>query len=227
MLNNQARYGAVAMWLHWLIAAAIIFLIYLGLTMTDKSVYPPTPEGINQQFFDYQLHKSIGLTVLGLSLLRLFWRVINVQPELPANMAWYERFGAHATHILFYAIMLGLPLTGWMMVSVSPLEIPTLFFAEMCPVADRNGLGWLLACNTTFIEVPHLPAMDWPVIRNFESPEAAEKGLKQVHKWLAYGTIGLLVLHVAAALYHALIKNDDVLARMLPFTSVGKDRLPL
>jgi cytochrome b561 len=94
-------------------------------------------------------------------------------------------------------------------------------------VAERNGMGWLLACNTTFIEVPHLPAMDWPVIRDFESKEAAEKALKAVHKWLAYGTIALLLLHVAAALYHALIKNDDVLARMLPFTSVGKDRLPL
>lgn len=227
MLNNQARYGAVAMWLHWLIATAIIFMIYLGLTMADKSNYPLTPDGINQQFFDYQLHKSIGLTILGLSLIRLLWRFINVQPALPDNMRWFEQLGAHATHILFYAIMIGLPLTGWMMVSVSPLEIPTLYFAELCPMAERNGLGWLLACSTTFIEVPHLPAMDWPVIRDFGSPEAAEKALKEVHKFLAYGTIGLLVLHVSAAMYHALIKNDDVLARMLPFTSVGKDRLPL
>jgi cytochrome b561 len=227
MLNNQARYGAVAMWLHWLIAAAIIYMIYLGLHMTEKSNFPPTPEAINQQFFEYQLHKSIGLTILGLSLVRLLWRFINVQPALPANMGWFERLGAHVSHVSFYAIMIGLPVTGWMMVSVSPLEIPTLYFAELCPMAERNGVGWLLACNTTFIEVPHLPAMDWPVIRDFASKEAAEKALKEVHKLLAYGTIGLLVLHVSAALYHALIKNDDVLARMLPFTAVGKDRLPL
>jgi cytochrome b561 len=142
-------------------------------------------------------------------------------------MNWFERLGAHMSHIGFYAIMIGLPLTGWIMVSVSPLEIPTLYFAELCPVAERNGVGWLLACNTTYIEVPHLHAMDWPVIKDFANKEEAEKALKFVHKWLAYGTIGLLVLHVSAALYHALIKNDDVLARMLPFTAVGKDRLPL
>jgi cytochrome b561 len=227
MLNNQARYGAVAMWLHWLIAAAIIYMIYLGLHMTDRSNFPQTPEGINREFFEYQLHKSIGLTILALSLVRLFWRFINVQPELPDNMNWLERFGAHVSHVSFYAIMIGLPVTGWIMVSVSPLEIPTLYFAELCPVAERNGVGWLLACDTTYIQVPHLHAMDWPVIRDFESKEAAEKALKAVHKWLAYGTIALLVVHVAAALYHALIKNDDVLARMLPFTAVGKDRLPL
>jgi cytochrome b561 len=227
MLNNQVRYGAVAMLLHWTIAAAIIFMIYLGLHMTDKSNFPATPEAINQQFFEYQLHKSIGLTILGLSLIRLFWRFINVQPELPEHMNWFERSAAHFTHILFYAVMIGLPVTGWMMVSVSPLEIPTLFFAEFCPMAERNGMGWLLACNTTFIEVPHLHAMEWPVIRDFESKEAAEKALKEVHKWLAYGTIGLLLLHVGAAMFHALVINDDVLAKMLPFTATGKDRLPL
>lgn len=201
------------MLLHWTIAAAIIFMIYLGLHMTDKANFQPTPEDINRQFFEYQLHKSIGLTILGLSLLRLFWRLINVQPELPAHMNWFERFAAHVTHVFFYAVMIGLPVTGWIMVSVSPLEIPTLYFAELFP--------------SVIIEVPHLPAMDWPIIRNFGSNQEAETALKSIHKWLAYGTIALLVLHVAAAMFHALIKNDDVLARMLPFTGVGKDRQPL
>lgn len=213
MFNNQARYGAVAMFFHWTIAAAIIYMLYLGLHMTEKSNFQPTPEDINRQFFEYQLHKSIGLTILGLSLLRLLWRLINVQPALPENMNWFERFAAHATHVLFYAIMIGLPLTGWIMVSVSPLEIPTLYFAELFP--------------NVIIEVPHLPAMQWPIIREFGSNLEAETALKMIHKWLAYGTIALLILHVAAAMFHALIKNDDVLARMLPFTGVGKDRLPL
>jgi cytochrome b561 len=213
MLNNQARYGAIAMLLHWTIAAAIIYMIYLGLHMTDKSNFAATPEAINQQFFEYQLHKSIGFTILGLSLIRLFWRFINVQPELPGHMNWFERTAAHFTHILFYAIMIGLPLTGWMMVSVSPLEIPTLYFAELFP--------------NMIIEIPHLPAMEWPVIRDFGTQAEAEKALKEVHKWLAYGTIGLLLLHVAAAMFHALVINDDILARMLPFTATGKDRLPL
>jgi cytochrome b561 len=209
MLNNQARYGAVAMLLHWSIAAAIIYMLYLGLMMVDKASYDLSdPASISQQFSDYQLHKSIGLTILGLSVLRLLWRAVNVVPELPAHMNWFERTGAHVTHILFYGVMIGLPLTGWMMVSVSPLEIPTLYFAEIF----QNPL----------IEVPHLDIMKWPVFSNFGSAKEAEDALKLAHKWLGYGTIGLLVLHVGAAMYHALIINDDVLARMLPFTGVGK-----
>ena len=206
MLNNRARYGAVAMLLHWSIAAAIIFMIALGLFMIEPSNFNMTDAtSIGWQFSLYQLHKSIGLTILGLSVVRFAWRLVNVQPELPPGMNWFERFAAHSTHILFYAIMLGLPFTGWMMVSVSPLEIPTLYF------------------NDLNLEVPHLPAMQWPVIRDLGSAKAAEDALKMVHRWLAYGTIALLVLHVAAAMFHALIKNDDVLARMLPFTGIGKN----
>ena len=68
-----------------------------------------------------------------------------------------------------------------------------------------------------------MPAMQWPVIKEFGSAKEAENALKLVHKWLAYGTIALLALHIAAAMFHALIKGDDVLARMLPFTGTRRE----
>lgn len=200
MFNSDKRYGAVAMLLHWLIAFAIIGMIILGLYMTDL------PNNASDKFYLYQLHKSIGLTILGLSVLRLAWRLINPIPHLPAHLGLFERVAAHLTHYAFYGIMIGLPFTGWMMVSVSPLEMPTLYFEQLT------------------LEVPHLPAMEWPLIKDFGSAQAAEDALKAVHKWLAYGTIALLVLHIAAAMFHALILNDDVLRRMLPWTGVGEER---
>ena len=201
MFNNYARYGAVAMILHWAMALMIIAIIGIGLYMVEPSNFDPkNVDDLSRQFDLYQLHKSLGLTVLGLSVVRLFWRLINVIPELPAHMSTFEKLAAHATHILFYGIMIGLPLTGWMMVSVSPLEIPTLYF------------------NFIFLEVPHLPAMSFPVIGEFKTAKEAEAALKMAHQWLAYGTIALLMLHIGAAMYHHLLKGDDVLTRMLPFT---------
>lgn len=207
MFNSDKRYGAVAMLLHWLIAFAIIGMIVLGLYMVDMpNVDPNNPNAASDKFYLYQLHKSVGLTILGLSVLRLLWRLMNPIPDLPAHMGLFERFAAHVTHYAFYGIMIGLPFTGWMMVSVSPLEIPTLYFEQL------------------YLEVPHLPAMEWPLIKDFGSAQAAEDALKAVHKWLAYGTIALLVMHIAAAMFHALILNDDVLRRMLPWTGVGEER---
>jgi cytochrome b561 len=203
MFNNEKRYGSVAMTLHWVIALAIMFMFALGLYMVDlPNVDPNNPNAIAEKFALFQLHKSIGLTILGASVLRLLWRLVNVVPELPAHMGAFERFAAHATHILFYALMIVVPVLGWMMVSASPLEIPTLYF------------------NDINLIVPHLPVMEWPVVRDLGDAKAAEDVLKEAHELMAYAMMGLLALHIAAAMYHALIKNDTVLSRMVPFTQV-------
>src|SRR3546814_8610416 len=61
------------------------------------------------------VHKSIGLTVLALAVARILWRFTRRAPALPAGMPAWERGAAHATHFAFYAFMLVLPLTGWIM----------------------------------------------------------------------------------------------------------------
>ena len=75
-----------------------------------------------------QLHKSIGFTVLGLAILRLMWRLARRPPALPEGMQPWERLAAKATHWTFYFIIFVMPITGWIIVSASPTNIPTLLY---------------------------------------------------------------------------------------------------
>jgi cytochrome b561 len=92
--------------LHWLIVVLIVVMAYLGLTMTDL---PNNPYKIRL----YALHKSIGLSLLALVILRLLWRGYTGAPRpLPGIPAWQERV-ASLTHFALYVLLLAIPLTGW------------------------------------------------------------------------------------------------------------------
>lgn len=116
------RYDAVAMALHWVMAATIIGLLVMGFVMTGLQ------PGSSTQFRLYQLHKSLGAVILVLALGRLAWRLGHRPPALPAGMGGAERLIAHAGHWGLYALMFGLPLAGWAVVSTSPYNIPTVLF---------------------------------------------------------------------------------------------------
>jgi len=190
--NSLLRYGNVAMTLHWLIAALVLLNLTLGLTMTDL------PRSDPNRFELYQLHKSVGLTVLVLSFARLGWRLINPIPSLPRGMSLLLRFGAHASHFALYFLIIAIPLAGWSMVSSSSLGLPTPYF------------GLFSWPNIWFLA--DLPAVT----------KAANLGLfKDIHSLLAFLAIGLVSLHVLAALYHQFIRRDDVLKRMVPGTRVS------
>jgi cytochrome b561 len=189
--NTRTRYGTVAMTLHWLIAAAVIFNICLGLYVADL------PHGDPNQFSFLQFHKSVGLTVLVLSVARLVWRLINPVPPLPVSMNPSLRFLAQATHFLLYFLIVAIPLSGWIFVSASPLGLPTMYF----------GL------------------FQWPHVPYFADLARADKNalrhtLHAVHTYLAWSAIFLVPLHIAGALYHQFVQRDDVLKRMLPGTHV-------
>jgi cytochrome b561 len=189
MSQSKSRYSAVAIILHWVMALLIIFMISMGLWMHDAIKVQATQM---LAFETYQLHKSIGLTLLILTVLRLIWRITHRAPPLPEHMGRWERVAATLSHGGFYLLMLALPLSGWAMVSVSPYGLPTIIF----------GL----------FEWPHIAPLE-----AMANKEAAEALFKDVHELLAFGTIGLLALHIGAALKHHWIDRDDVLARMLPF----------
>lgn len=101
-----ARYGAVAIAFHWLIAAALVALYWIGWSMTDLPLGP-------DKLTAYALHKSIGLTVLVAAAARLLWRATHRPPALPADMAPWQRIVAAATHWSLYALLLLIPLSGW------------------------------------------------------------------------------------------------------------------
>lgn len=180
-----SRYSTVAILLHWLIAAAIIFQMALGWRMEDAN----GPAG----FAIFQLHKSIGITILLLSLARLGWKLIKPEiPPVPGRPAW-EHLASRVVHTGFYVIMIGLPLTGWAIVSTSRTGIPTVLFG----VAP-----W-----------PHLPMLSTLAAPAKEAwHEASEFG----HNALVYMTLALLFLHLGAVAKHQLIDRDMVLARMAP-----------
>jgi cytochrome b561 len=197
MERQRSRYSAVAMLLHWVIALGIVVMIPLGWWMADN-VKDPTKAGL--VFKAFQLHKSIGLTILVLSVLRLIWRLTHRLPELPAGMPGWEKAGARASHFLLYAIMLVMPLTGWLYVSAGwnsemniPFPVPTFWF----------GL----------FQWPHIPGI--AETSNATRASVAGKAMA-VHSLLAWGAIALIALHAAAALKHHYFDKDDVLARMVP-----------
>ncbi len=183
--NSATRYGVVAMSLHWLIAVAVIALLALGMVMTRL------PLGDPLKFDLYQLHKSIGILVFLLSCARLGWRLANPPPPLPLSLPDWERRAARITHTAFYLLMIVLPITGWMLVSASPWNIPTRPF----------GLFML----------PHLP---W--FSTHPQKARLEDALIEVHSLGGWIFAALLALHVAAALRHHFILRNTVLRRMLP-----------
>ncbi len=120
--TTSSSYNAVAKALHWLIAYAIIAMLIIGWTMKSMA-------NGSDKFALFQLHKSLGITILALSLIRLLWRLIHQAPPLPAKMPTWEKFAARGTHWLFYILIIGMPLTGWAIVSSSTRNIPTILWS--------------------------------------------------------------------------------------------------
>lgn len=180
-------YTKVAIILHWLIGLSIIALIAVGLVMGEDDLLP-----MNMRFAAFQLHKSLGLTVLVLSFARLLWRMTHKAPPLPNTMKPFEKWAAHIVHVLFYILMFALPLTGWVIVSTSPRNIPTIWF----------GL----------FQWPHLPIFT-------DAPNRGDisEGFGEVHENLAWIAITLIILHVGAALKHHFFDKDDIATRMIPW----------
>jgi len=114
--SSPTRYTAVAQLFHWIIAALIVTQFALAWTAADL------PLGMHKLAV-LARHKSVGMTVLMLAILRLLWRFKNPPPELPAGMTPLERALAHATHVAFYVLLFAMPLTGWMMSSAKNYSV--------------------------------------------------------------------------------------------------------
>jgi cytochrome b561 len=189
MRNSPDRYGAVAMTLHWLIAAMVLINIGLGLYFVDL------PQDFPGKSLFTQTHKSIGLTVLMLSVVRLYWRLMNPPPPLPAGTGAFVRITSKTVHWIFYFLLIAIPLAGWSIVSVSPLGIPTQYFWQFVwpHIGFLNGLS-------------------------MDERRALLPIFVNIHNTLAFLAALLIAIHVGAALYHHFIRKDSVLRRMLPWT---------
>jgi cytochrome b561 len=141
-LNDDAlrmTYTRTAIALHWVIALLILAVLPLGLTMTEMPLSP-------QKLKFYAWHKWLGVTVFGLAVLRLLWRASHPAPPLPATMPAWQRGAAHILHWALYALMLAIPLVGWLMSSAKGFQTVYLGVLPIPDLLSKNeALGETLA----------------------------------------------------------------------------------
>ncbi len=219
------RYTRVAIVLHWAIAAFIVVNLCIGFFMESW----PLPI----RMVAVMLHSSSGLTVLGLTVARVLWRLLNEPPQYPAGMKPWERHTAHFVHFLLYAAMVLMPLSGWAIVSAhSPpgSRGAAVEFALFPPVPPGVKLGATppraMSARPSgpppTLKVWNLVPM--PMIAPIEAIGAEPGGVAPQHRlheefmeWHSVGgylLIGLLILHVAGALKHQFIDRQSEFARM-------------
>ena len=124
--RSDLRYSRGAMWFHWLIAALIAANLFLGFY--HESFGKPATAWL--MFF----HKAIGITVLGLSLGRLLWRLGHRPPPFDDLLRPWEAVLARTIHWLFYIMMIAIPLTGWMLSSSSGRATNFFGMFEIAPL---------------------------------------------------------------------------------------------
>jgi cytochrome b561 len=183
--DENQRYTTVAIVLHWAIAALIVFNLAFGFFMEG---FEPALKGIV-----VPLHISSGITVLGLSVVRLVWRLLHRPPPFSPDLTAWERIAAHAVHGALYFIMIAMPLTGWAIISAHP---------------PRPGAGpviWGLLHIPPISAVSHIDPTVQPAVHD---------RFVEIHSIGGWLTLGLLTLHVAAALKHQFYDRHAEFARM-------------
>ena len=185
MFNKTDSWGAPARLLHWVMAGLILFMMGLGLWMTYGV------SDLLKQFQLVQMHKSWGFVVFILALLRITWRLVNrTTPKLPDHMSPLMRIAAHAGHLALYALMIIMPVSGWLMSSASPLQ-------------DAFGIE-----NRVF----DLFAMYDPFI---PGNQQLTDLFASIHFYAAIALGLLLIGHAGAAIWHHIRHKDGVLLRMI------------
>ncbi len=185
--RSPTRYTGIAMVLHWAVAVLVIGNVVLGLaadSLPDDWIRPVV-----------DTHKSIGLTVLGLAVLRLLWRFANPPPPMPDSYSPLERFGAHAAHAALYVLIFALPVTGW-------IHDSAWKGAETHP--------FLLWGVVPHVRIGAITALDAATRENIHAL------FFTFHVWFAYALYGLLAAHVIGALKHQFWDGEPELQRMLP-----------
>jgi len=172
------RYTRTARLLHWGTALVLVVIGGLGLWIA----YAP-PETESLKFRLYNIHESLGITVLLATLLRLGWRWRHPPPPITPPLPAMLQRAAFANHAALYAVLLAQPMVG--LLATSAWGFPPTYF----------GL--------------------FPVPAPIGKDEALAPVLTEIHGWIALTLALLVALHVAAALWHHLIRRDDTLRRML------------
>jgi cytochrome b561 len=176
MTTTRTRFAVPQRLLHWLMAICILSMLFIGVGMVSTI----TPKYLTL----VQIHKPLGIAILVLALIRLTLRIVYGAPALPADLPIPIKLAANMSQYIFYALMIGMPLIGWAMLSAA--SYPVVLFGSV-----------------------HLPSI-LPVSPSLHTL------LWHAHYYLAFAFFATILGHVAAILFHKLIRNDGVFETMAP-----------
>ncbi|NGY03863.1 cytochrome b [Solimonas terrae] len=179
------RYTRTAVVLHWLIAALMVVNVSLGLLaqcLPDKWVR-----------LTIDTHKSVGITVLGLGMLRLLWRFAHTPPQYPARYRTWERRLSMFVHGLLYTLIFVLPLSGW--AHDSAWNAAATHPMRLFGIVPWPRIGIITALEPTLKDSLHTLFGQWHTVFGY----------------LLYAAVGL---HVAGALKHQFVDREPLLRRM-------------
>ena len=179
MTRGGTRFTVFQRLLHWLMAVCILAMLFIGVGMVSTIMPKYVPLLVT--------HKTLGIVILLLALIRLCVRIRYGAPRLPADLPEPMKLAAHLSHYALYALMIVMPLIGWAMVSASGN-----------PIVLYGGI--------------RLPAIA-------PHSDALRTLLWNAHFYLAFAFFALVLLHLAAALFHALVRRDGVFESMAPVPS--------
>ena len=133
--NTASQYGGITKTFHWVMAAAIIALLAIGLYMSDLEAIPLKKELIG-------IHKSLGVCVLFAAVLRMLWHLVSPKPSPLPNLHLWEKYLGKTLQFFFYAAMLAMPLSGWAMSSAAgfPVGVFGLFTLPPLLSPDKEKL---------------------------------------------------------------------------------------
>ncbi len=186
-MTTNGRYTRLAMLFHWLVALGIVCNFLIVWTVDSL------PQGAERPMIN--LHKSIGITVLGLAIMRLLWRFANPPPAMPPSYRPWERRLSHSVHYALYALIFLMPITGWIHDSAW----------KGAPQNPLNLYGIIPWFRIGFIKDQD-PA----------TKEHIHSVFAQAHGLLGWTLLALFALHVTGALKHQWLDRQPELQRMLP-----------
>lgn len=178
MTTTRKKYRVPARVIHWVTALLVLGLLPVGAFMVR--------DGLDRSLQNvlFIAHKNIGVVVLILIIVRIAYRMLRPPVLDPVPLPRLQELAAHFTHIALYAMLLIMPLAGYVRVRAGGFPIEAL-----------DALG--------------IPSF---VPRSEELAEFA----KAVHYYGAYAIAALVLMHIGAAAYHGVVRNDGIFTRMWP-----------
>jgi cytochrome b561 len=175
--NTRERWGSVSIGLHWTIAA-LVLLVQVPAGITMVSVDPGAVQNVG-----YNIHKTTGVVIFVLAVVRLGWRSSQPVPALPADLPAWQAKTARTTHALLYLLLFAMPISGFLYTAMGGFPVPFFGLYDLARLVPTNK----------------------PVAEVFK---IAHLSLR----WVLYVVV---LLHVAGALQHHLVRKDGILRRML------------